>query len=77
MPWLIEGLGSLAKIGGVAGAAAGWKEGVPRINKYPIMKSDRIQRKPERELNSVLTFSGTIPECNNRGGCYENEKQLH
>lgn len=29
--WLIEGLGSLAKIGGVAGAAAGWKEGVPRI----------------------------------------------
>lgn len=61
----------------MAGAVAGRKEGVPRINKYPVIKSDRIQGKPEQKLNSMLTFFRINPECNNREGHYENEKQLH
>lgn len=74
--WLIEGLGSLAKVGGVAGTAAGCEGGVPRINKYPIMKSAYIQRKPRPKPNSLLTFSWVNPECSNRGGDYEHEKTI-
>ena len=51
-----EGLGSLARAGGMAGAAAGWKGGVPGI-KYLMMKSDCVQGKPEQELSYMLTFS--------------------
>lgn len=47
------------------------------MNKYPVIKSDRIQGKPEQKLNSMLTFFRINPECNNRGRRYENGKQLH